>query len=168
MGGRLGGYPLGVSHRNHAGGSASRRHEHGARADPVDLPPMDPRDDLDSLAGGVGCAACGEIVPSDRIRILARRDDLVFVEVACPGCRSESLGIVVTEGVDESDEADGPDPTGLFEIASGEFGGDDVDRFRDAAPIGVADVDTVRRLLARGGLSALVGGEPPPSSGSAR
>ena len=55
---------------------------------------MDPRDDLDSLAGGVGCAACGELVPTDRVRILARRDDLVFVEIACPGCRSDSLGPV--------------------------------------------------------------------------
>ncbi len=61
---------------------------------------MDPRDDLESLAGGVGCAACGELVPTDRIRILARRDDLVFVEIACPGCRSDSLGIVVA--VDEA------------------------------------------------------------------
>jgi hypothetical protein len=126
---------------------------------------MDPRDDLDSLAGGVGCAACGEIVPSDAIRILARRDDLVFVEVACPGCRSESLGIVVTEGDADREEAPGD---AIAEIACGEFGADDVDRFREADPIGVADVDLVRRLLAHGGLSALVGGEPPPSSGTAR
>lgn len=33
---------------------------------------MDPRDDLDSLAGGVGCAACGDLVPTDRVRVLAR------------------------------------------------------------------------------------------------
>jgi len=128
---------------------------------------MDPRDDLDSLAGGVGCAACGEIVPGDAIRILARRDDIVFVEVACPGCRSESLGIVVTEGFAEDEDDDAPGGTPA-EIVFGEFGAADIDRFRDAAPIGVADVDAVRRLLARGGLRALVGSEPPPSPGTAR
>jgi hypothetical protein len=126
---------------------------------------MDPRDDLDSLAGGVGCAACGEIVPGDRIRILASRDDLVFVEVACPGCRSESLGIVVSGGVADDESSAGE---AVFEIAHGEFGRDDARRFRDADPIGVADVDAVRRLLARGGLRALIGDGEPPSSGSAR
>jgi hypothetical protein len=126
---------------------------------------MDPRDDLDSLAGGVGCAACGEIVPGNAIRILARRDDLVFVEVACPGCRSESLGIVVTDGLIV---ADGAGAEAALRVAYGEFGARDVDRFRDADPIGVGDVDVVRRLLARGGLSALVGGGEPPSSGPAR
>ena len=124
---------------------------------------MDPRDDLDSLAGGVGCAACGEIVPGDRIRILARRDDLTFVEVDCPACRSESLGIVVSDP-----DADGPsfDPDAVDRPAWGEFDADDVARFRDARPIAPSDVDTVRRLLATGGLAALVG--EPPASGPAR
>ncbi len=123
---------------------------------------MDPRDDHDSLAGGVGCAACGEIVPGDRIRILARRDDLTFVEVACPACRSESLGIVVTDP-----DAAGPsiDPDAAAWPAWGEFGSDDVARFRDARPIEPSDVETVRRLLATGGLAALVG--EPPASGPA-
>jgi hypothetical protein len=124
---------------------------------------MDPRDDHDSLAGGVGCAACGEIVPGDRIRILARRDDLTFVEVACPECRSESLGIVVTDP--ERDDASA-DLDGVAWPAWGEFGSDDVARFRDARPIAPADVETVRRLLAAGGLAALVG--EPPTSGPAR
>ncbi len=122
---------------------------------------MDPRDDLDSLAGGVGCAACGELVPTDRIRILARRDDLVFVEIACPGCRSDSLGIVIGTD-DEPVEAVGPGPT------YGEFGPGDVERFREALPIEAADVEAVRRALGRGGLAALVGRSEPPASGPAR
>ena len=105
---------------------------------------MDPRDDLGSLAGGVDCAACGEIVPTDRIRILARRDDIVFVEVACPACRSESLGIIVQS-------ADGPGG-GTY----GEFLPADDARFREALPIGPDDVITVRELLARGDLNAFV------------
>ena len=119
---------------------------------------MDPRDDLDSLAGGVDCAACGEFVPTARIRILARRDDIVFVEVTCPACRSDSLGIVIAEDGDDADEdleAVGP---GLI---WGEFESADVERFREALPIDAADVDLVRRVLASGGLAALIGGTPP-------
>ena len=123
---------------------------------------MDPRDDLDSLAGGVDCAACGETVPTDRIRILARRDDIVFVEVTCLGCRSDSLGIVIDE---TAGRAVGGDPVHL---GYGEFGPADVARVRRARPIATTDVDLVRRVLAAGDLSALVGGADPPPSGSAR
>ena len=35
------------------------------------------------------CTACGAPVPTGRIRILARRDDVAFVEPACPGCGSD-------------------------------------------------------------------------------
>jgi hypothetical protein len=116
---------------------------------------MDPRDDLDSLAGGVDCAACGSFVPTDRIRVLARRDDISFVEIDCPACRSESLGIVI---------ADDDGATALY----GEFGPTDEERFREAAPIGPADIHLVRDLLARGGLAALVGRREPPASGLGR
>ncbi len=40
---------------------------------------MDPRDRLQPFANGVDCAVCGGLVPMDRIRILARRDDLAFL-----------------------------------------------------------------------------------------
>jgi hypothetical protein len=124
---------------------------------------MDPRDDLDSLAGGVDCAACGLFVPTDRIRVLARRDDIAFVEIHCPGCRSESLGIVIADADAEQDaEAVGPGRT------YGEFGPGDEERFREALPIGSADLHLVHDLLARGGLAALVGGSEPPAAGSGR
>jgi hypothetical protein len=126
---------------------------------------MDPRDDLDSLGAGVDCAACGGLVPSDRIRVLARRDDIAFVEIHCPACRSESLGIVVSADDDPVDDEDGV-AVGPGR-AYGEFGPDDAERFRGAAPIASADVDLVRDLLARGGLSALVDGDP-PAAGSGR
>jgi hypothetical protein len=128
---------------------------------------MDPRDDLDSLAGGVDCAACGHLVPTARIRVLARRDDIAFVEIHCPDCRSESLGIVIA--------ADASDPdTELDGVAVGpgrpygEFGPDDEERFREALPIATADLDHVHALLARGGLQALVGGFEPPAAGPGR
>jgi hypothetical protein len=124
---------------------------------------MDPRDDLDSLAGGVDCAACGLFVPTDRIRVLARRDDIAFVEIHCPACLSESLGIVIA--ADETAEdgvAVGPGPI------YGEFGPADEERFREAMPIGPADLARARDLLARGGLAALVGGLEPPAAGTGR
>ena len=128
---------------------------------------MDPRDDLDSLGGGVDCAACGGSVPTDRIRVLARRDDIAFVEIHCPACRSESLGIVVAADDDAVDDEDSAVPVGPGR-AYGEFGPDDVERFRGASPIGLGDVDLVHDLLARGGLAALVDGGEPPAAGSSR
>jgi hypothetical protein len=124
---------------------------------------MDPRDDLDSLADGVDCAACGRFVPTDRIRVLARRDDIAFVEIHCPACRSESLGIVIA-----ADEA-GDEPVAVGPgVVYGEFGPGDEERFREALPIGSADLDLVHDLLARGGLAALVGGSEPPAAGTGR
>jgi hypothetical protein len=130
---------------------------------------MDPRDDLDSLGAGVDCAACGGPVPNDRIRVLARRDDIAFVEIHCPACRSESLGIVVATDDAASDDLDQEDGVAVGPgNAYGEFGPGDIDRFREASPIGAADVDRVRELLARGGLAALVDGGEPPAAGSSR
>lgn len=136
---------------------------------PLNLRPMDSRDDLDSLADGVDCAACGQFVPTDGVRVLARRDDIAFVEIHCPACRSESLGIVI--GVDDdaaAADAAGPDGAGTAVGPGrvyGEFGPRDVERFREALPIGAADLARVHDLLARGGLSALVGGFEPPAVG---
>jgi DNA-directed RNA polymerase subunit RPC12/RpoP len=56
---------------------------------------MDRRDHPDLILGGADCAACGSTVPGSRITLLAERDDLVFAELACPRCGSNSLAIVV-------------------------------------------------------------------------
>ena len=55
---------------------------------------MDPRDRPRPLPDGATCTACGAPVPTGRIRILARRDDLAFVELACDGCGSAALGLL--------------------------------------------------------------------------
>jgi hypothetical protein len=124
---------------------------------------MDPRDDLDSLATGIDCAACGEFVPPARVRVLARRDDLAFVEIACPACRSDSLGIVLSTAVPDR-EATAVGPGRRY----GEWGPGDEERFRESPPIGIADLERVRSLLADGGLAALVDDSAPPSAGSGR
>ena len=104
---------------------------------------------------GVDCAVCGRSVPVEGIRVLARRDDLTFVELACAGCRSESLGIIVAG--DESPAVS----------MYGEFLPADDARFQDARPIGPDDVLAVREVLARRGLAGLVDG-PEDSAGGSR
>jgi len=108
---------------------------------------MDPRDRLQPFADGVDCAVCGGLVPLERIRILARRDDLAFLELACAACKSESLGIVVA---------------GTSEVAGqrpfyGEFQAADEARFRNAPAIDAEDLLAAHELILRGGIDALVG-----------
>jgi hypothetical protein len=105
---------------------------------------MDPRDRTPPFEDGVDCAVCGRTVPAERIRILASRDDLTFVELTCAACRSESLGMIVGGASDGS-------------TRYGEFLPADDARFREALPIGIDDVLMVRRLLQLGDIEGLVG-----------
>jgi hypothetical protein len=118
---------------------------------------MDPRDRTPPFENGVDCAVCGRNVPAERIRILASRDDLTFVELTCAACRSESLGMIV------GGEADGHDGTRSY----GEFLPADGVRFREALPIGVDDVIAVRELLESGDLDALIGRADGPGGSAA-
>jgi hypothetical protein len=114
---------------------------------------MDPRERLRPLLDGVGCTVCGALVPVERIRILAHRDDLAFVELACPGCRSETLGLLLAP--------DEPDGDHLLDVAP-------ADRTESAgaasqvpgSPITIADVRAMREFLSdwRGDLRDLVDG----------
>jgi hypothetical protein len=119
---------------------------------------MDPRDRLPPFANGVDCGVCSQLVPFERIRVLASRDDLMFVELDCPGCKSESLGIIVESGGGEA----GSDPR------YGEFLPADDARFREALPIGADDIRTVRELLERGDLAAFVGPSRDARGGGSR
>jgi hypothetical protein len=118
---------------------------------------MDPRDRLPPFANGVDCGVCGQLVPFERIRVLASRDDLMFVELDCSGCSSESLGIIVA-----GDGAAGSD------ARYGEFLPADDARFREALPIGADDIRTVRGLLERGDLAAFVGPSRDARGGGSR
>jgi hypothetical protein len=113
---------------------------------------MDPRDRTPPFEHGVDCAVCGRNVPAERIRILASRDDLTFVELACESCRSESLGMIVGGETENGS------------LRHGEFLPADDARFREALPIDAEDLVTVRRLLETGDLEGLVG-RPGESSG---
>lgn len=64
---------------------------------------MDPLDHLIALPDGLRCSVCDERVPSTRIRLLARRDDLSFLEIECGACLSTTLGFVLGGQSDESE-----------------------------------------------------------------
>jgi hypothetical protein len=58
---------------------------------------MGPQDHLRELLDGLGCTVCEERVPAERVRLLARRDDLIFLQVDCLSCGSTSLGFIADE-----------------------------------------------------------------------
>jgi hypothetical protein len=62
---------------------------------------MDPLDHLLALPDGLRCTVCDERVPATRIRTLARRDDLTFIEIDCEACASSTLGFVLAGRTDE-------------------------------------------------------------------
>jgi len=105
---------------------------------------MDPLDHRLVLPDGLRCTVCDERVPVERLRVLAWRDDLVFLQIDCASCLSTTLGFVVA-GVTDDGRSE-PEPP----------------------PISSDDVLDMHQFLAswRGDLSALLGserGRPEPS-----
>jgi hypothetical protein len=100
---------------------------------------MDPRDRPAPLTDGATCTACGASVPRSGIRILARRDDLAFVELACPACGSATLGLLVPPNVPDGEailDVAGDAPAGANAAGNGTF-----------RPISEADVAVIREDL---------------------
>ncbi len=63
---------------------------------------MDGADWLRTQLTSFGCAACGQPYETGRIRLLAERDGLYFVDLVCAGCASQAVAIVTVE-LDEDD-----------------------------------------------------------------
>ena len=63
---------------------------------------MDGADWLRTQLTSFGCAACGEPYETGRIRLLAERDGLYFVDLACASCASQAVAIVTIE-LDDDD-----------------------------------------------------------------
>jgi hypothetical protein len=121
---------------------------------------MGPRDRPRSLPDGAACTACGAPVPIDTIRILARREDVAFIQVPCPGCGSTSLAILLA-----SSTAGGPP---MLDIAAD--GPTSSDPARAGRPISTSDVEAIRRDLAAwdGGLVSWLQAIDGGGRGSAR
>ena len=78
---------------------------------------MGPQDHLRALHDGADCTVCDAHVPADRIRLLARRDDLLFLQVVCPSCGSTALGFVAdTAGLPEADRLAGSEPVDADDV----------------------------------------------------
>ena len=101
---------------------------------------MDPRDRPVRFADGATCTACGAPVPRDRIRILARRDDLAFVELACLACGSVAVGLLMPPAV--------PDGEAILDVATDLPSTTDPLRAYTVRPISDADVRAIRDDLA--------------------
>ena len=61
---------------------------------------MDPLDHRLALRDGHRCTVCEERVPADRVKLLAWREDLAFLQLDCGACLSTTLGFNV-EGTRE-------------------------------------------------------------------
>jgi hypothetical protein len=126
---------------------------------------MDRHDRLRACLEGTPCTVCGAALDPWRIRVLAEREDLAFVELPCHGCGSATLGMITAS-------ADG-DPA-LDLAAAGELRPDEAARFSGRPPLDLDDVVDMHRFLAayggdlRGlldGRAAGPGSGPEPAAG---
>ena len=101
---------------------------------------MDPRDRPHLLPDGAACTACGAAVPTGRIRTLARRDDLAFVELDCPACGSSAVGLLLA--------LPGPDGAAFVDVDEDPPRPTLARRFERRPAITAADVEAVRTDLA--------------------
>lgn len=90
---------------------------------------MDGADWIRSQLTGFACAACGRPYRRQRIRVLAQREELFFVDLACAHCGSEAVAIV---SVDRDD----------LKTARVEMGG-----ATDSGLVSAADVLAMHRFL---------------------
>ncbi|HET9681632.1 MAG TPA: hypothetical protein VFP19_06290 [Candidatus Limnocylindrales bacterium] len=66
---------------------------------------MDPLDHRSQGPDGTVCAVCEGPVPAGSVQLLARRDDLAFLQVDCGACRSTTLAFVLAAGLDAGSPA---------------------------------------------------------------
>jgi hypothetical protein len=99
---------------------------------------MDGAEWLRTQLTAFGCAACGEAYDAGRIRVLAEREGLFFVDLACACCGSQAVAIVTIELDDEGGaQAAAPDlaPAGIDTASP------------DASPVSADDVIDIHVLL---------------------
>jgi hypothetical protein len=100
---------------------------------------MDAEGWLTSELATFGCAACGQAYGPDRVRLIARRDELFFVDLSCAHCGSQAVAIVTIQVEGETTTVD----AGELLPARGAKA-----EVRAAAPVSADDVLDVHRLLA--------------------
>jgi hypothetical protein len=68
---------------------------------------MDAEGWLASELAAFACAACGQPYGEAQVRVIARREELWFVDLSCPHCGSQAVAIVTIQVEDESGEDEG-------------------------------------------------------------
>ena len=63
---------------------------------------MDGADWLRTQLTSFGCASCGQAYETGRIRVLAERDGLFFVDLGCAHCGTQAVAIVTIQ-LDENE-----------------------------------------------------------------
>jgi hypothetical protein len=71
---------------------------------------MDAEGWLTSELAAFACAACGQPYGEGHIRLLARREELWFVDLSCPHCGSQAVAIVTVQLEGETVEGAGGVP----------------------------------------------------------
>lgn len=109
---------------------------------------MDGADWLRTQLTSFGCAACGRAYSPGRIRILAQREELFFVDLGCEICGTQAVAVVTVQ-LDEADAFHAV--TGELEPARADADRADADRAPDSAdpPVGADDLLEMSRFLAR-------------------
>lgn len=77
---------------------------------------MDPLDHRLALPDGLRCTVCDERVPAERLRLLAWRDELVFLQIDCEACDSTTLGFVVAGVTDDQQPRPAPPPISADDV----------------------------------------------------
>ena len=100
-----------------SGGRGGGLAVHSARMDPLDHARPDP--------DGATCAVCEGPVPAASVHLLARREDLAFVQVDCGACRSTTLAFVLAADGHATHAAPvtGDDVLDMHDLLSGWHGG---------------------------------------------
>lgn len=97
---------------------------------------MDGADWLRTQLTSFGCAACGFGYAENGIRVLAERDGLFFVDLACDMCGSSAMAIV-TVAVDDDAVPQAVDPELVRAVTPAP----------EPAPVGLDDVLDVHQVL---------------------
>jgi hypothetical protein len=116
---------------------------------------MDGAEWLRTQLTSFGCAACGQAYEPARIRVLAEREGLFFVDLGCGHCGTQAVAIVTIQidggGGPEADMGDllPLEPAELGRVAGAPVSADDVldaHRFLEDFQ---GDVTTLMRVLER-------------------
>ena len=112
---------------------------------------MDRADWLRDGMRSFGCAACGWGYEPERVRLLAERDGLWFVALACAMCGEETEAIVTLQPMDDGSDALSAPELPPAPRAGGAIDADDVLHIHELLDGYSGDVRGLLTLLGAGG-----------------